>query len=682
MNRSARIIGSAHKISAVTRNLNVAARQDFSHVKRKLCGSVQTMSLPSCHFSRPSGFLNLIDSDECRMNPCGPGADCQNTKGSYYCECSINYQPIGKSLQFCPGNKAYCKENNIKSQCNMTNEQQEKLMECTKKTQQDPLCSILQVSLKFLNSSCQTINMQITKEEAKETLNIMAESINNALANKTDSSTFNNAQTSEFLNNIETSALISFAQAPRMQYINTPQLNISMKTAFNICNEKKDLILMTGEDTMKVPCQLVPRKKDGAVLLTYKDLASSINNNFISDESDLEDSEYVEVNSRVVSGAMTASYANEFILPVNFALVQIKPLIRFYKLHCVFWDTKNNGWSDEGCTTVHSNHSHTTCSCNHLSSFAVIMAPIDLEEDNILTIISHVGLSVSLVCLCLSLLTFILCRSLRSAHTSILTALSGCLFLAQLLVLVGLNQTTNKIVCFIIAVGLHFLFLCAFSWMSIESVLLFMTVRNLRAVNYMASRKSHFPFLCLLAFGVPSVIVWITVAVGFKKYHSPKNCWLSSNLVWSFLGPACFFILTNIILLILTVLLLRTRLASLNTEVSTLKNTRLLTFKALAQAFILGCTWIIGYFQFASFSQIISYIFTICNSPQGAYIFIVHCLLNHQVRGEYRKFFRQKKQAADESTLQTISRSVNVSNITMPMTTTISSSTENKAQWE
>ncbi|XP_072255796.1 adhesion G protein-coupled receptor E3-like isoform X3 [Pyxicephalus adspersus] len=567
------------------------------------------------------------DSDECRMNPCGPGADCQNTKGSYYCECSINYQPIGKSLQFCPGNKAYCKENNIKSQCNMTNEQQEKLMECTKKTQQDPLCSILQVSLKFLNSSCQTINMQITKEEAKETLNIMAESINNALANKTDSSTFNNAQTSEFLNNIETSALISFAQAPRMQYINTPQLNISMKTAFNICNEKKDLILMTGEDTMKVPCQLVPRKKDGAVLLTYKDLASSINNNFISDESDLEDSEYVEVNSRVVSGAMTASYANEFILPVNFALVQIK-------------------------------------------------------EDNILTIISHVGLSVSLVCLCLSLLTFILCRSLRSAHTSILTALSGCLFLAQLLVLVGLNQTTNKIVCFIIAVGLHFLFLCAFSWMSIESVLLFMTVRNLRAVNYMASRKSHFPFLCLLAFGVPSVIVWITVAVGFKKYHSPKNCWLSSNLVWSFLGPACFFILTNIILLILTVLLLRTRLASLNTEVSTLKNTRLLTFKALAQAFILGCTWIIGYFQFASFSQIISYIFTICNSPQGAYIFIVHCLLNHQVRGEYRKFFRQKKQAADESTLQTISRSVNVSNITMPMTTTISSSTENKAQWE
>ncbi|PIO23151.1 hypothetical protein AB205_0196110, partial [Aquarana catesbeiana] len=55
-----------------------------------------------------------------------------------------------------------------------------------------------------------------------------------------------------------------------------------------------------------------------------------------------------------------------------------------------------------------------------------------------------------------------------------------------------------------------------------------------------------------------------------------------------------------------------------------------------------------------------SYIFTICNSLQGLYIFCVHCLLNHQVREEYRRGFRrfQSKKSDSEAT----------SGSTMPMT--------------
>ncbi|KAM5171815.1 adhesion G protein-coupled receptor E1-like [Mantella aurantiaca] len=567
----------------------------------------------------------------------------------------------------------------MKETCNMSSEQQEKLEECAKTNPQDPVCSVLQLSFNFLNSSCQASDKKIIENEAKKQLGTITNDINKVLEAKNDYSTFNNAQTSEFLNNIETVILLSFVQAPRTQSVSTSQLDVSMK-AFNDkhCIDGH-LSLMAREDNMEVPCELLDGKRDGAILISYKDLISNINGNF-SNIIDPEEEDLIVVNSRLVSGAITKRTSEILSHPVIFRLVQIKHLTRFYKLYCMFWDLETNVWSDEGCKTEHFNQTHTTCSCNHLTSLAVIMAPLELMEDFALTIITYIGLSVSLVCLCLSLLTFILCRSLRSAHTSVLTALCGCLFLAQLLVLAGLSQTKNKLVCCIIAGGLHFLFLSSFSWMSIESALLFMTVRNLRAVNYMSSRCSNFPVMCLLAFGVPTVVVVITVAVGFQRYCSSKYCWLHQSLVWSFLGPACVFISTNTILLILTIFLLRKRLASLNTNVSTIKNTRLLTFKALAQALILGCTWSIGYFQFASFSQIMSYLFTICNSPQGAYIFIVHCLLNHQVRGEYRKFFsRQKKQAADDSTLQTASRSVNMTNITIPVTS--SSSIENKAQW-
>lgn len=44
---------------------------------------------------------------------------------------------------------------------------------------------------------------------------------------------------------------------------------------------------------------------------------------------------------------------------------------------CVYWKVvaESGSWSPDGCTAVHTNSTHTTCRCDHLSSFAVLMAP-------------------------------------------------------------------------------------------------------------------------------------------------------------------------------------------------------------------------------------------------------------------------------------------------------------------
>lgn len=58
---------------------------------------------------------------------------------------------------------------------------------------------------------------------------------------------------------------------------------------------------------------------------------------------------------------------------------------------------------------------------------------------------------------------------------------------------------------------------------------------------------------------------------------------------------------------------------------------RVLTITAIAQLFVLGCTWVFGLFLFDPHSWVLSYTFTILNCLQGLFLFVLHCLLNKKV---------------------------------------------------
>lgn len=61
-----------------------------------------------------------------------------------------------------------------------------------------------------------------------------------------------------------------------------------------------------------------------------------------------------------------------------------------------------------------------------------------------------------------------------------------------------------------------------------------------------------------------------------------------------------------------------------------------MTFKAIAQLFTLGCSWGLGFFMVDEVGKTIglvtAYMFTIINVLQGVLLFVVHCLLNRQVK--------------------------------------------------
>uniref|UniRef100_A0A8C3XW33 Uncharacterized protein n=1 Tax=Chelydra serpentina TaxID=8475 RepID=A0A8C3XW33_CHESE len=384
------------------------------------------------------------------------------------------------------------------------------------------------------------------------------------------------------------------------------------------------------EDTMDVDCDTVTgaatQGLGAAAFISYTTLDSIIsvrllNKGNLPAGGNLEKS---HLNSRVVSGAIGDGKPINLSRPVNFTL-------RHKQALCVYWKVvaEDGSWSPDGCTVVHTNSTHTNCSCNHLSSLAVLMAPS--TESYSLTIITQVGLTLSLLCLFLAILTFLLCRSIRNVSTSLHLQLCLCLFLADLLFLTAVTRTRSWVACAVIAGLLHYLFLACFSWMFLEGLHLFLTVRNLMVVNYTSASRFKKRFMYPFAYGFPALVVAISAAVYPDGYGTSEHCWLSRErgFHWSFLGPVCAIILVGTS---------QNHRAPFSSHLcdpidcsEAGRRTWLLTFKAIAQLFILGCTWCLGLLQIGPAATVMAYLFNIVNSLQGAFIFLVHCLLNRQV---------------------------------------------------
>uniref|UniRef100_A0A2K6E626 Adhesion G protein-coupled receptor E2 n=1 Tax=Macaca nemestrina TaxID=9545 RepID=A0A2K6E626_MACNE len=279
------------------------------------------------------------------------------------------------------------------------------------------------------------------------------------------------------------------------------------------------------------------------------------------------------------------------------------------------------------------------------------------EEDPVLTIITYVGLSLSLLCLLLAALTFLLCKAIQNTSTSLHLQLSLCLFVAHLLFLVGIDQTESKVLCAIIAGALHYLYLAAFTWMLLEGLHLFLTARNLTVVNYSSINRLMKWIMFPVGYGVPAVTVAISAASRPHLYGTADRCWLhlDQGFIWGFLGPVCAIFSVNLVFFILVFWILKRKLSSLNSDVSTIQNTRMLAFKATAQLFILGCTWCLGFLQVGPAAQVMAYLFTIINSLQGFFIFLVYCILSQQVQKQYQKWFREIVKSKSESETYTLS---------------------------
>nr|XP_020452363.1 adhesion G protein-coupled receptor L2 isoform X21 [Monopterus albus] len=378
----------------------------------------------------------------------------------------------------------------------------------------------------------------------------------------------------------------------------------------------------------------------------------------------------VAVNSDVIAASINKESSRVFINdPVIFTLEHID-MEHYFNSNCSFWNYSERSmmgyWSTQGCKLLDSNKTHTTCSCSHLTNFAILMAHHEISVNDrvhelLLTVITRVGIVVSLVCLTISIFTFCFFRGLQSDRNTIHKNLCINLFIAELIFLIGIDMTEPRIGCAIIAGILHFFFLASFSWMCLEGVQLYLMLVEVFESEY--SRKKYY---YVSGYLFPAIVVGVSAAIDYRSYGTKKACWLSvdNHFIWSFIGPVTFIIMLNLIFLIITMYKMVKHSTTLKPDSSRLENinnyrvcdgyynTDLPGYEdnkrfikswvmgAFALLCLLGLTWSFGLFFINEASIVMAYLFTIFNAFQGLFIFIFHCLLQKKVRKEYSKCFR------------------------------------------
>ncbi|XP_053710282.1 adhesion G protein-coupled receptor L2 isoform X12 [Synchiropus splendidus] len=354
----------------------------------------------------------------------------------------------------------------------------------------------------------------------------------------------------------------------------------------------------------------------------------------------------ITVNSDIIAASMNKESSRVFLNePVVFTLEHID-MEHYFNSNCSFWNYSERSmmgyWSTGGCKLLDTNKTHTTCSCSHLTNFAVLMAHREISANNrvhelLLTVITRVGIVVSLVCLTISIFTFCFFRGLQSDRNTIHKNLCINLFIAELIFLIGIDMTEPRIGCAIIAGILHFFFLASFSWMCLEGIQLYLMLVEVFESEY--SRKKYY---YVSGYLFPAIVVGVSAAIDYGSYGTDRACWLSvdNHFIWSFIGPVTFIILLNLIFLVITMYKMVKHSTTLKPDSSRLENIKSWVMGAFALLFLLGLTWSFGLFFINEASIVMAYLFTIFNTFQGMFIFIFHCLLQKKVRKEYSKCFR------------------------------------------
>nr|XP_020139571.1 LOW QUALITY PROTEIN: adhesion G protein-coupled receptor E1 [Microcebus murinus] len=604
--------------------------------------------------------VTCTDADECSQDPspCGPHSVCTNVPGSYSCSCAGGFRPdpegSWKHGNFsCKRVPFRCKEDVLSN-----NKQAQQCQGgAALKPEYVSFCALINATLLVLDDVC---GNETTAVYLESTANSLAAVLERTSALSEVSKEKTSALGTAILESVESAMLAAFWTPLRIasRTIRTEKLDIESRVMGEECTGQSTAFRLRAKgDEMKVGCSTIKESASpgtvGVAFVSFAGLESVLDERFSQDlQSPLANPRTrLKINSRVIGGVMTGEKKENFLEPVVYTLENTQPKQESESPICVSWSAAGGRWTASGCAVQEASATHTVCSCRHMANLAVLMASGELTMEFSLYVISHVGMLMSLVCLILAIATFLLCRSIQNRNTYFHLNLSVCLFLAEILFLVGIDKTDNQMSCTIIAGALHYLFLACFFWMLVEAVMLFLMVRNLKVVNYFSSRNVKTLYLCAFSYGLPALVVVVSASVHPRGYGMHDRCWLDTKrgFIWSFLGPVCTIITVNSVLLTWTLCILRQKLSSVNAEVSTLKDTRLLTFKAFAQLFVLGCTWVLGVFQIGPLAGVMAYLFTIINSLQGAFIFLIHCLLSRQVREEYRRWITRKAKPSSQS---------------------------------
>ena len=218
------------------------------------------------------------------------------------------------------------------------------------------------------------------------------------------------------------------------------------------------------------------------------------------------------------------------------------------RVHCVLWD--RDLWNAIDCVTqveTSLDSLSVNCSCKSpVRSQIAIMAVLEesipgvydyltSKTDNIVfSICSSVSLAVLLLATgCLIMLNIRRKTSVRIHRNIVISVLC-----TQLLVLVVVLANTQLIsmpfMCTFVTMGLHYCSVATFVWIAVESIHIYRMLSELRDINH-----GKTTFYSAFGFGIPGLVVGLTMGVSGTNYGSAAFCWFNYNQssIWGMVGP-------------------------------------------------------------------------------------------------------------------------------------------------
>ncbi|KAI8494027.1 hypothetical protein Bbelb_283740 [Branchiostoma belcheri] len=325
------------------------------------------------------------------------------------------------------------------------------------------------------------------------------------------------------------------------------------------------------------------------------------------------------VGTRIIGGRIAGRPVKNLPEPV---IITFTPLQSFLtedvkEVTCVFWDFEaeagQGAWSTEGCENIPSEtKGRYTCACNHLTNFALLFDVSGKRfgvHETPLEVITIVGCAVSIACLGLTLLSFIVTRRDKRrtrtgrAKNQRLVLINLCVALLAILVifLVGINRTASPIGCMVVATLLHYFLLASLMWMAVEAVNLYRAV-----VQVFDSVSGHF----IIKAGA---VAWAGLILLF-------------NLL--------------VFILVMRKLVLKEKRQHELRGADAIKVDRRWIIHQIRRACsimaLFGLTWVFGFFVIDDARTVFAYLFCIFNTLQGLFIFIFHCVMREDMK-EWRK---------------------------------------------
>ncbi|CAM4642215.1 unnamed protein product [Leuciscus chuanchicus] len=316
---------------------------------------------------------------------------------------------------------------------------------------------------------------------------------------------------------------------------------------------------------------------------------------------------------------------------------------------CSSWDGKGNlTWTTSGCETKKINNNTIKCSCSHLTFFAVLMSPPDVNPNitaqyvESLSFITSIGCGISMFFLSVALFMHFLLRKAKSNQaTKILMNMFVALFLLNLSFLSNesVANTGDKAACVFIALLMHYSMLTTFTWFFIQALHMYLWLirQNVTITNYM--RK-------IIVFGwtFPAPMVVAVVSVGGYKAliinatsgKTSQMCWITDPFIHYIVNIGYYILVfiftTGIFITILTRVVQSRRIRTPAGKRSTFRKQLMMV---LSLFLLFGLTWAVSFFSYGPMLIPSYYIFTALNSFQGFFLFLYYYHIHKDIEGHF-----------------------------------------------